>query len=118
MQVWDSAGQERFRTITQTYYQNALGIILSYDITNETSFMNVSNWMKQIKEHAKSDVSIVLVGNKLDCEDRQISYMRGFELASENKIAFFETSALTGQNVEKAFEHIAQMMLEVLIKRE
>ena len=66
LQVWDTAGAERFRTITQTYYAGAMGIILAYDMTSEASFSNVSTWMRQIKEHAGADVSIILVGNKFD----------------------------------------------------
>ena len=84
LQLWDSAGQERFRTITQSYYQNAMGIILAFDVTSESSFISVVTWMKQIKDHAKPDVSIVLVGNKADSDQRKISYNRGLELASEN----------------------------------
>ena len=93
-----------------------MGIILAYDVTSESSFINVATWMKQIKDHAKSDVSIVLVGNKSDSDLRTVSYNRGLELASENNIAFFETSALTGQNVNKAFDHIAKIMIDVIVR--
>ena len=77
LQVWDTAGQERFRTITQTYYKGAMGIILVYDCTEETTFNNISNWLKQIETHASPGVAKVLVANKTDLPNRVISTERG-----------------------------------------
>ena len=76
--MWDTAGQERFRTITQTYYKGAMGIILVYDCTDEKSFENVRNWMKQIETHAAKGVAKVLIGNKCDLEeDRAVTTEEG-----------------------------------------
>jgi small GTP-binding protein len=72
LQVWDTAGQERFRTITQTYYKGAMGIILVYDCTDQQTFNNISNWLKQIEQHASSSVAKVLVANKCDRTDKII----------------------------------------------
>ena len=77
LQVWDTAGQERFRTITQTYYKGAMGIILVYDCTEESTFNNIQNWLKQIETHASSGVAKVLVANKTDLPNRVISTERG-----------------------------------------
>ena len=66
LQIWDTAGQERYKNVNQTYYKGAIGIILAYSITDKNSFENVENWIKQIHEHASSDVIKVLVGNKSD----------------------------------------------------
>lgn len=66
LQIWDTAGQERFRTITTAYYRGAMGILLVYDVTDERSFQNVKNWMKQIEQHASENVNRVLIGNKCD----------------------------------------------------
>ena len=66
LQIWDTAGQERYKNVNQTYYKGAIGIILAYSITDKSSFENVENWIKQIHEHASSDVIKVLVGNKSD----------------------------------------------------
>ena len=74
MQIWDTAGQERFKTITQTYYKGAMGIIMVYSITDRYSFTALESWMRQIKTHASENVVKVLVGNKCDCEKRQISF--------------------------------------------
>ena len=77
LQVWDTAGQERFRTITQTYYKGAMGIILVYDCTEESTFNNIQNWLKQIETHASSGVTKVLVANKTDLPNRVIPTERG-----------------------------------------
>lgn len=81
LQVWDTAGQERFRTITQTYYKGAMGIVLVYDCTEESTFNNISNWLKQIETHASSGVAKVLVANKTDLPNRVITTERGQALA-------------------------------------
>ena len=112
LQVWDTAGQERFRTITQTYYKGAMGIILVYDCTEEKSFSNISNWMKQIEQHASKDVVKVLVGNKADKEDKVIDTEAGKQLADEYGLTFFETSAKTGLNISELFQHVAQTIVE------
>ena len=108
LQVWDTAGQERFRTITQTYYKGAMGIILAYDCSDENSFANVKNWIKQIEAHANPNVVKVLIGNKCDRPDRKIDTARGKALAEENKMAFFETSAKNNINVKETFYHTAK----------
>lgn len=112
LQVWDTAGQERFRTITQTYYKGAMGIILVYDCTEEKSFSNISNWMKQIEQHASKDVAKVLVGNKADKEDKVIDTETGKQLADEYGLDFFETSAKSGLNIPELFDSIARTIIK------
>eukprot|EP01102_Stenamoeba_stenopodia_P010862 TRINITY_DN330_c0_g6_i1.p1 TRINITY_DN330_c0_g6~~TRINITY_DN330_c0_g6_i1.p1 ORF type:complete len:223 (+),score=19.23 TRINITY_DN330_c0_g6_i1:533-1201(+) len=117
LQIWDTAGQEKFRTITSAYYRNAMGILLVYDITSESSFNNVTNWMKNIKEYAPETVCTILVGNKCDSEnDRVITADRGEKLASEFGIPFIETSARTRIGVEEAFLTLAKEIFERLYK--
>lgn len=109
LQIWDTAGQERFRTITTAYYRGAMGIMLVYDITNEKSFDNIRNWIRNIEEHAAADVEKMVLGNKCDMDDkRQVSKDRGEQLASEYTIKFMETSAKTAQNVEESFITLAR----------
>ncbi|CAI5499162.1 unnamed protein product [Closterium sp. Naga37s-1] len=72
MSIWDTAGQEKFRTITEAYYRNAHGIILVYDITDPKSFNNVRGWIKSIEEHSTCGVRVVLVGNKADMDNRRV----------------------------------------------
>lgn len=109
LQIWDTAGQERFRTITTAYYRGAMGIMLVYDITNDKSFENIKNWIRNIEEHASSDVEKMVLGNKCDMEDRRlVTKERGTQLATEYGIKFMETSAKASINVEEAFFTLAR----------
>ncbi|XP_069101753.1 ras-related protein Rab-8A isoform X2 [Argopecten irradians] len=109
LQIWDTAGQERFRTITTAYYRGAMGIMLVYDITNEKSFENIRNWIRNIEEHASQDVEKMILGNKCDMNDkRMVSKERGEQLAIEHGIKFMETSAKASINVEDAFFTLAR----------
>lgn len=89
-----------------------MGIILVYDCTEEKSFSNISNWMKQIEQHASKDVAKVLVGNKADKEDKVIDAETGKQLADEYGLEFFETSAKTGLNISELFQHIAHSIIK------
>ncbi|KAL0681654.1 hypothetical protein Bca4012_048501 [Brassica carinata] len=95
LQIWDTAGQERFRTITTAYYRGAMGILLVYDVTDETSFNNIRNWIRNIEQHASDNVNKILVGNKADMDEskRAVPTSRGQALADEYGIKFFETLA-------------------------
>ncbi|MED6273785.1 Ras- protein Rab-8B [Characodon lateralis] len=118
LQIWDTAGQERFRTITTAYYRGAMGIMLVYDISNEKSFDNIKNWIRNIEEHASSDVEKMILGNKCDMTDRrQVSKDRGEKLAIDYGVKFLETSAKSGLNVEEAFYTIARDILNNLCSK-
>jgi len=109
LQIWDTAGQERFRTITTAYYRGAMGILLVYDITDDQSFLNIRNWIRNIEQHAAEHVNKILIGNKCDIEkSRAVTAERGQLLADEYEIKFFETSAKNDIHVKEAFTSIAQ----------
>jgi GTPase SAR1 family protein len=111
LQLWDTAGQERFRSLTSNFFGRADGFVLTYDISNRPSFDHVIGWMRDIKTRAPPDCDIVLCGNKCDLDnDRVVSYEEGKQLAEEYGVQFFETSALTGQNVEKMFTALATII--------
>mmetsp|Transcript_26175 Transcript_26175/g.80522 ORF Transcript_26175/g.80522 Transcript_26175/m.80522 type:complete len:202 (-) Transcript_26175:266-871(-) len=109
LQIWDTAGQEQFRTITRSYFRGAQGIVLVYDITDRGTFNSVRSWMSQIADHADAQVNRVLIGNKCDHESaRQVSTDEGQRLAEEYGVRFFETSAKNDVNVSECFTTIAR----------
>jgi small GTP-binding protein len=112
LQIWDSAGQERFFAILPSYYRNAHAVMLVYDVTDEQSFLAVSRWSKQISEHAHADIPRTIIANKIDLvTDRRITEKQGNELAQEIGATYFETSCKTAQNINLAFSHTAQRAL-------
>ncbi|XP_067936306.1 ras-related protein Rab-37-like [Watersipora subatra] len=114
MQIWDTAGQERFRSITRAYYREAEALLLVYDVTNPTSFHNVRDWVTEIQESAKTDAIIMLLGNKADLvASRVITTEQGQNLAEESGLAFMETSAKSGFNVELCFTALARTLREL-----
>ncbi|CAL5992798.1 Rab1a [Hexamita inflata] len=107
LQIWDTAGQEKFRTICQTYYRGSHGIMMVYDVTNRESFESIEMWLREINIHAGTDVVKLLVGSKIDKEGRVVSTEEGKNLADKMGIHFIETSAQSGSNVEPAFTDLA-----------
>ena len=108
-QIWDTAGQERYRSIASSYYRGAVGALLCYDITDQKSFENVPTWLKEVEENAEKDCLIMLVGNKMDLDDKRMVDVRdGRSFARKNGLAFIETSALDATGVDTAFQRILQ----------
>ena len=104
IQIWDTAGQENFRSITRAYYKNSVCALVVYDISSRDSFNNVMSWIEDCKNQSPKTIFMILVGNKCDLEDkRQVSYEEGKELADKNQLLFFESSAKDGINVEEIF---------------
>ena len=113
VQLWDTAGQDKFRAITRNYYKGARGIILMYDVTNTKSYENIKKWINEIKEEISEKVTIVLIANKIDnLGERKISKEQGEKLASEYSVPFFETSAKTGQGVNESVFFLVQKIVE------
>ncbi|GAM42995.1 hypothetical protein TCE0_044r17451 [Talaromyces pinophilus] len=106
-QIWDTAGQERYRAITSAYYRGAVGALLVYDISKHQTYDNVTRWLKELRDHADSNIVIMLVGNKSDLRHlRAVPTEDAKQFASENNLSFIETSALDASNVELAFQNI------------
>jgi len=110
IQMWDTAGQEQFRALTQGFYRNASGAVLVYDVTNVDSFRKLDSWLKPVQEaQGNEDVQIMVVGNKIDLDfKRKISTEEGLEWAKQNRCSFLETSAMDGSNVHRAFQILLQ----------
>ncbi|KAL4483919.1 hypothetical protein ABPG72_013925 [Tetrahymena utriculariae] len=132
LQIWDTAGQESFRSITRSYYRSAAGALLVYDITKQDnlyllaiqiqmqfllkrreSFQHLGRWLEEARQNGNPQMSFILVGNKCDLEqDRQVSYEEGEKFAKEHDLVYLEVSAKTAYNVEEAFKQTAKMIYE------
>ena len=111
LKIWDTAGEERFRNITNQYYKGADGIILVFDLTNFDTMNKIRDWYNQIKNNTSSnDIGLVLVANKSDLK-REVSNEECLNLSKELNIQLYETSALTGEGVNEIFEYITQEII-------
>ena len=111
IQIWDTAGEDRFRSITRNYYKGAHGIVLIYDVTDQQSFQHIKDWVDKIKEESKEGVIIYLVGNKIDLIDKRIiTNEDGKKLSEEIKIKYYETSAKDSIGVNEVFENLVKDM--------
>jgi small GTP-binding protein len=114
--IWDIAGQAKYQTIRQMYFQGCAGVIFVYDATREPTFENIrEKWLKDFKQFSLPQSQYILVGNKIDLTDKiKITSDQGQDLASEiNAIHFIETSAKTGENVTEMFEILVRKVLEI-----
>ena len=112
LQIWDTAGSERFRSIVGSYFKNSQGCFLVYDITNMETFEHIQMWNEQLKQEAP-ECEVVLIGSKSDLNhQRAVSTSSAESFAKENKMRFLETSAKNGTNVEKMFEIVTDLMLK------
>ncbi|KAK6110727.1 Ras family protein [Brugia pahangi] len=117
LELWDTAGMERYRTIYNSYYHSAHGVMCVYDLTDERSFNNLRNyWLKEIQLHAPSNAVLMLIGNKADLEDkRMVNFERAEHLANELGVSLYEVSAKTGINCDDAFHNLAAAMRDRLL---
>lgn len=134
LQIWDTAGQEKFNSITTAYYRNARGVVIMYDVSREQTFENVKKWLNLVSQFGRGDVEIAIVGNKCDIagggggegdgdsspsvsravstsSKRQVSRERGEQLATENGCHFFECSAKEDINVHDVFTRLSEEII-------
>lgn len=106
LQLWDTAGQELFRSVTRGYYRGSAGALLVFDLTNRDSFENINRWLQDVKDVARSDVVTLLIGNKSDLCDgadkRQVTKEEAEAFAKQHGMQYFETSAKTGEQIGDA----------------
>lgn len=118
-QIWDTAGQERYRAITSAYYRGAVGALLVYDIAKHLTYENVERWLKELRDHADTNIVIMLVGNKADLRHlRAVPQDEANSFAEKNNLSFIETSALDSSNVEKAFTTILTDIYRIVSQKQ
>ena len=115
IKLWDTVGQERFKALTASFFRNADGVVLAYDVTDSESFDNLKFWINSIKTNLFEKnifIPIIIIGNKIDLEDmRDISKDIANKFAKENNFKYFETSAKTGEGVDEAFRDLVNQIL-------
>ncbi|KAM9987646.1 hypothetical protein ACTFIZ_003013 [Dictyostelium cf. discoideum] len=112
--IWDTAGQEKFRALISSYYRGAHGIILTYDVTKRESFDNLNYWLNEVENFAnRSNLVKLLVGNKIDKENREVTREEGAEFAKKKAMLFIECSAKSKIGIQQAFEELAQKIIEI-----
>ncbi|KAM0001072.1 putative small GTP-binding protein [Helianthus debilis subsp. tardiflorus] len=117
-QIWDTAGQERYRAITSAYYRGAVGALLVYDITKNSTFDNLQRWLHELREHADANIVLMLAGNKSDLNHyRAVSEQDGQSFAEKEGLLFLETSALESYNIENAFHTVLTDIYHIVSKK-
>lgn len=115
LQIWDTAGQESFRSISRAYYRNAIGALLVYDITRRETFSHLLNWLQDVSNHGNESIRIILVANKSDQDfKRVVTREEGLKFARDNNMSYIETSAKSGLNVQECFQILAKTVFEDL----
>lgn len=105
--IWDTCGHEKYRSLTRQYFKDAHGVILVFDLCEKRSFSGLNSWIKEIKNNTNQDVSVVLVGNKIDLPERTVSKEEASEFASKNNLLYVETSSKDGMYIDIPFEKLA-----------
>ena len=110
LQLWDTAGQERFRSLIPSYIRDSSVAIIVYDVTNRNSFTNLRRWIDDVRNERGNEVLLVIVGNKTDLEDKQVTTDEGVKLAKDNEAIFAEVSARLGSNIQELFTNLASTL--------
>ena len=115
LQLWDTAGQEKFRGMTPVYFRNAKTAFVVYSVDNKETFNDVDQWISMVKEHGPSNVDVVLIGNKSDLEEeREVSTIEGSDKAKKNNIKFYEVSAKSGTGIQQLLQNICRDYIDKL----
>ena len=113
LNIWDTAGQEKFNSIIKVYYRNIHLAIIMYDVTNKKSFESVRKWLNELKKEVVIDIPIMLVGNKIDqLQLRQISYNEGIEFSNKHNLLYYETSINNVNLILNLFKIAAETLIE------
>jgi len=113
LQIWDTAGQESFRSITRSYYRGAVGALLVFDVTRRETFEHVASWLEDAQANCNTPITVMLVGNKCDLETKRVvSKDEALAFATAKGLVYLETSARTGAKVDEAFINTAQTVYD------
>jgi small GTP-binding protein len=115
VKIWDTAGQEQYKSLTRNFYRNSNGVIIVYDVTNKSSFEKIQEWVQSVYDNTDRSIKMILVGNKIDL-NREVSTEEGKKLAEFYKIPFFETSAKENISIAESVRKIIKDVLEVYQK--
>ena len=117
IKICDTAGQERYKALTKGFFRNAQGIMIVYDVTNQESFENLKNWIQSIKDNMGNDflerIPIVIIGNKIDSDEREIKTEDGETFCKQQNYPFFEMSAKTGENVDSTIRFLVKKVIDL-----
>ncbi|XP_027210004.2 ras-related protein Rab-8B isoform X1 [Penaeus vannamei] len=113
LQMWDTAGQEKFHNVTSAFYRGASGILVVYDVASEKSYENIQKWLADVGKNCADNTVTMILGNNchLKGDERQVSWERAKEMADKAGVQFMEVSAKTGQNTEEALNILSKSML-------
>ena len=108
IEIWDTAGAERFHSLSKSFYRQSMGAFLVYDVTDRLSLISVTKWLEEFKSQALPNACFMVLGNKCDSNQRQISFEEGNKFANSYNLSFYETSSLTSENINIAFESMVK----------
>ena len=114
IKMWDTAGQERYKSLTKGFFRNAQGIMVVYDVTNSETFENLKYWINSIKTHMDSEIDkiqVIIIGNKIDAEEREIKYEEADLFCKKHNYPYFETSAKTGKNINETINFLVNEVI-------
>ena len=116
IKIWDTAGQERYKSLTKGFFRNAEGVMLVYDVTNSETYENLKFWLQSIKNNTSPDmgeIPIILIGNKIDCENREVKVEEAENFWKEQGYPYFETSAKTGENIDNTIKYLVKKVINI-----
>ena len=116
IKIWDTAGQERFKSLTKGFFRNAEGIMIAYDVTSQETYESLKYWIQSIKTNIGEDldhIPIIILGNKIDSEDREVKTEDAEAFCKKENYPYFETSAKTGENIDQAVRFLVKKLMEL-----
>ena len=115
IKIWDTAGQEKYQSLTKGFFRNAQGIMVVFDVTNSETYEDIKYWTQSIKTHMGSDIdkiSVIIIGNKIDSNEREVKREDAEVYCQELGYPYFETSAKTGENVDETIKYLVKQVLK------